>query len=424
MEIGLALLALLVCGYALVADRLERWSISPALAFVLIGILLSSNVLGVLVLDLETETVKLLAEVTLALVLFADASSVDLHRLQRDAGLVARLLVVGLLLTILSGTALALVLLPGIGIGVALLIASSLAPTDAALGQPVITNQQVPSRIRRILNVESGLNDGIATPFVVFAVALATTEATGSDFWIVDAARQGAVGVIAGISLGVLGGWFLRFADRRRWTSSTSRQLAVLALAVSAYFVAIAAGGNGFIAAFVAGIAFGVAGRNEEEDALSFTETQGSLLAIGVWTIFGATIGGSLIATGLDFRVIAYALLSLTVVRMVPVALSLRGSRFQPLTVYFIGWFGPRGLASIVFMIIAIDGLHAGGLDTQVVTATIGWTVLLSVVLHGITAAPLAAVYGRRINAIGGGIPELERTHEPRARRKMLAGPP
>ena len=213
MESGLALLALLVAAYALVAARLQRLSISPALAFVLIGILLSEDFLGILALDLEAESVKVVAEITLALVLFGDASSVDLSRLSRDAGLVARLLVPGLLLTIGLGTVIALGLFPGITVGLGLLIAASLAPTDAALGQAVITDRQVPTRIRRILNVESGLNDGIATPFVLLAIGLATAEATGSDGWITDAMYAGAIGAAAGIVVGAAGGWLLVAAD-------------------------------------------------------------------------------------------------------------------------------------------------------------------------------------------------------------------
>jgi NhaP-type Na+/H+ or K+/H+ antiporter len=417
MELGLALFALLVAGYALVAVRLQRLSVSPALAFVVIGILLSEDFLGILAFDPEAESVKLVAEVTLALVLFGDASSVDLRRLSRDAGPVARLLVPGLLLTIVFGAIAALGLFHGITLGLAVLIAASLAPTDAALGQPVISDKRVPARIRRILNVESGLNDGIATPFVLLALGFAATEATGSEGWIADSLVEGTIGVIAGIVLGVVGGWALVAADRRRWTSPQSRQLAVLALSVGSYFVAVAAGGNGFIAAFVGGLAFGVATRRRSESAVAFTETQGSILAIIVWTIFGITVGGALIARGLDVAAIIYAVISLTVVRMVPVALALIGCRFQPATVAFIGWFGPRGLASIVFLIIALEGLRDAGQGTEALIAAIGWTVLLSVVLHGLTAVPLAKRYGAHIAATAGDIPEREPSDEPQPTR-------
>ena len=412
MEYGLALIALLVVAYALVAARLQRLSIGSALAFLVIGILVSEDFLGILALEPEAESVKLIAEITLALVLFGDASSVDLRALRRDAGPIIRLLVPGLLLTIVFGTVIALGLFPGITLGVALLIGAALAPTDAALGQPVITDERVPARIRRILNVESGLNDGIATPFVYVALGLATAEATGTEGWITDAMLEAAIGVVAGIVVGAVGGWLLLAADRRKWPSAESRQLAVLALSLGSYLVALALGGNGFIAAFVGGLAFGFTTRQGAEDAVEFTETQGSLLGIVVWTVFGITVGGSLIAGGLDLPAIAYAILSLTVVRMVPVALALLGCRFQLSTVAFIGWFGPRGLASIVFLIIALEGLQGAGLETDVLVATIGWTVLLSVVLHGLTAVPLARRYGARIAGIAGDIPEREHSDD------------
>jgi sodium/hydrogen antiporter len=408
MESGLALVAFLVAAYALIAARLERLSISSAFAFVVIGVLLSADFFGILPLEPEAESVKLVAEITLALVLFGDASSVDFQGLRRDAGPVVRLLVPGLLLTIVAGTVLALGLFPGITLGLALLIGAALAPTDAALGQPVITDERVPGRIRRILNVESGLNDGIATPVVYLALGLATAEATGSEGWVTDALLSGAIGAAAGIVVGAVGGLLLLAADRREWASPSSRQLAVLALSLGSYLVALALGGNGFIAAFAGGLAFGVATRQRAADAVAFTETQGSLLAIIVWTIFGITVGGSLIAGGLDLAAIAYAVLSLTVVRMVPVALALLGCRFQPSTVAFIGWFGPRGLASIVFLIIALEGLHGAGQETNVLVASIGWTVLLSVALHGLSAVPLASRYGVRIAAMEGDIPERE----------------
>jgi NhaP-type Na+/H+ or K+/H+ antiporter len=417
LEVGLALVALLVAGYSLVAARLEQLSISPAFAFVVIGILVSEDFLGILVLDPEAESVERIAEITLAFVLFGDASSVNLKGLRQDAGPVVRLLVPGLLLTMVFGTVLALGLFPGITLGLALLIGAALAPTDAALGQPVIMDQRVPARIRRILNVESGLNDGIATPFVYLALALAAAEATGSEVSIGGAVLEGLIGAAAGIVVGAAGGWLLMAADRREWASPASRQLAVLALAIGSYLVALAIGGNGFIAAFVGGFAFGVATRQRAEDAVAFTEAQGSLLAIVVWTIFGITVGGSLIAGGLDLPAIAFALLSLTVVRMAPVALALQGCRFQPATLGFIGWFGPRGLASIVFLIIALEGLHGASQDTTVVVAAIGWTVLLSVVLHGITAVPLARRYGARITSIQGDIPERELSDESESRR-------
>jgi NhaP-type Na+/H+ or K+/H+ antiporter len=423
MEAELALLALLVAGYALVAARLERFSIGPSLVFLVIGIVLSDDVFGWISLQPDTEAVKLLAEVTLTLLLFADASTIRAGALRQDAATVARLLVVGLLLTIALGTVGALLLFPGISLGMAMLISASLAPTDAALGQPVVTNPSVPARVRRVLSVESGLNDGIATPFVFLALALATTEATGGGgAGLAGALTEVAIGIAAGVAIGLVGGFLLALADGRHWTSPVSRRLLVLALAAGCYLVAVSAGGNGFIAAFVGGLAFGAGTRQRAEDAVRFTETQGSLLAIGVWCAFGLAVAGRVLTSLWDPAAIAYAVLSLTAIRMLPVAIALLGERYRPLTVLFIGWFGPRGLASIVFLVIGLSGLEEVGVDPGPLPAAVVWTVLLSVVLHGLTAGPFAARYGRAMAALKPGAPELEEATVPEPSRTSWAG--
>ena len=225
--------------------------------FVGLGLLLGPDVLGLLRIDIESSTVRELAELTLALVLFTDASTVDLPGLRRDAGLVGRLLGIGLLLTIAVGGLVAWLLFPELPVATALLIGAILAPTDAALGLPVVTNPAVPVRIRRVLNVESGLNDGIATPLVVLFISLATAATGTEGIHLVDALEEIAIAIGVGAVVGAVGGLLLVAADRRKSTSELSRQIAVLAFALGAYFVSLRLGGNGFIAAFVAGLAFG-----------------------------------------------------------------------------------------------------------------------------------------------------------------------
>ena len=382
----------------------------------LLGLVLGPDVLGVLHIDIESSTIRQLASLTLALVLFTDASTVDLDGLRRDAGLVGRLLGIGLLLTIAAGGFVAWLVFPELPLATALLIGAILAPTDAALGLPVVTNPAVPIRVRRILNVESGLNDGIATPFVVLFISLATATIGAERIHLVDAVEEIVIAVVAGAVVGAVGGLLLVAADRRKLTSELSRQIAVLALALGAYVISLTLGGNGFIAAFVAGLAFGAATRKGEEHAEEFTEVAGILLSIGVWLVFGGTLVGSLILDAQDLRPIVYAILSLTVIRMVPVAIALVGSRLALPTVAFVGWFGPRGLASIVFGILALDALTESGGATDLLASTVGWTVLLSVVAHGLSAKPLAARYGRwiemRQQTTAAQLPELEERSE------------
>ena len=366
--------------------------------------------------DLESSTIRQLAELTLALVLFTDASTIDLDGLRRDAGIVGRLLGIGLLLTIAAGGLIAWLLFPEVPVATALLIGAILAPTDAALGLPVVTNPAVPIRIRRVLNVESGLNDGIATPFVVLFISLATATHGTEGIHLADAVEEIAIAIVTGAVVGAVGGLLLVAADRRKLTSEFSRQIAVLALALGAYVVSLTLGGNGFIAAFVAGLAFGGATRKGEEHAEEFTEVAGILLSIGVWLVFGASLVGSLIFEAQDLRPIVYAIVSLTLIRMVPVAIALVGSGLALPTIAFVGWFGPRGLASIVFGILALDALTESGGATDVLAATVGWTVLLSVVAHGLSANPLAARYSRWIDrrqrTTDTQMPELEERSE------------
>ena len=416
METGIAAFALLLAGYALIANRLDKLSIGPALAFVVVGLVLGPVVLDVLPVDIESSTVRHLAEVTLALVLFTDASTVDLAGLRRDAGLIGRLLGIGLLLTIAAGGLVGTLIFPELPLATALLIAAILAPTDAALGLPVITNPTVPIRVRRVLNVESGLNDGIATPFVLLFIALATAAVGSEGGHFASALTEIAIAIVVGIGIGAIGGRLLTEADRLGLTSGLSRQIVVLALALGGYFASVALGGNGFVAAFVAGLAFGAVTRGAQEQAELLSEASGILLSIGVWTVFGATLVGSLFRFTDDFRPILYAILSLTAIRMVPVAIALIGSRLALPTVGFIGWFGPRGLASIVFGILAVDALTEARGAVATVTSTVAWTVLLSVVAHGVTAGVLAGRYGRwiatRRPTTDEPLPELEERSE------------
>jgi NhaP-type Na+/H+ or K+/H+ antiporter len=404
----LAAAAILLAAYALFAARLERWSIGPAMAFVAIGVVASASLFGGLTYDASAEAVKLLAEAALTLLLFADASEISSRALRRDAGPVVRLLLVGLPLTIIAGTAGAALLFPAASLGICLLIGSALAPTDAALGQPVVTNPAVPARVRRILNVESGLNDGIATPFVFLAIGLAGAEATGYSAWLSDALVDFTIGVVTGIALGALGGKLLDIGLRRGWASVESSRLFVLALALACYLGAGALGANGFIAAFVGGLAFGTATRHRDERSVRFTARQGSLLAIGVWAAFGLILAREVGTDLWNVSAITFAVLSLTVIRMVPVALAFIGSGFAARTVVFMGWFGPRGLASIVFLVIGLEGLREQGVIAGPVAVTISWTVLLSVILHGLSAGPLSARFGRWTHRLREGSPELD----------------
>jgi NhaP-type Na+/H+ or K+/H+ antiporter len=418
---GLTALAAVVVVYTLVASQLDRWWITGPMVFVAAGLILGPGGLDVLPFSLGNETILTITELTLALLLFADASTIQLRDVEGDAGLPRRLLFVGLPLTIGAGALLAYLMFPHVGWAAAALVATILAPTDAALGLAVVTNRAVPARIRRALNVESGLNDGIATPFVtLFIAAVAAEESLGDTAWGLEAVKQIGLALVAAVVVGSLGGKLLTLVIDRGWTSDVSEQIAILALAVLAYGGSVAIGGNGFIAAFAGGMLFGAATRRRLAEPVQFTETLGLSASFLVWSIFGALFVGGLFSQDLTARPIIYAILSLTVIRMLPVAISLAGDHLRPATVAFMGWFGPRGLASVVFTLLALEEIEHSG-DGQLLLQTVTWTILLSVVLHGITASPLAARYGAAI-AAAGDTPEKQPSREPSVRLRDLAG--
>ncbi len=350
----------------------------------------------------------------MALVLFAGASTVRVKRLEADTGVVGRLLAIGLPLTIALGTALALGLFPGITFGLALLIGATLAPTDADLGHQVISERSVPARVRRVLNVESGLNDGIAAPVITVAIALAVFADVSHMSPVLDALEELVLAAVIGVLLGGTGRWLLTRADLRHTTSASSRQLATLALALSAYFLTAGLGASGFIAAFVAGLAFSLGHREHVESAVQFTEAMSTLLSILVWLVFGLVVAVEHVASLGDPRVVLYALLSLTVVRMVPVAIALLGTGFARVTVGFIGWFGPRGLASVVFVLLGLEALESAGVPSDPLGPVVACTVILSVVLHGFSATPLARRFGRLSDGLPPDAPEHLGDEEPR----------
>lgn len=421
MDSGLVIFLLLIVIYAVVAVWLGRRSITMPMFFLAVGALTGANGLGWINISLSSEEVNLLVEITLALLLFADSSSLKLHQIKDDAELPARLLCLALPLIIGLGGLLAFVLFPQEEIGFALLIGAILAPTDASLGLPIFTNRRVPVRIRRALNVESGLNDGIATPFVTLFTALAVAEVTQKlTGWLASAVIDIVIAVAVGAVLGMSGGWLFAVAMRRRLTSRATEQIGTLALALAIYFGSIALGGNGFIAAFVGGLFFSYITRHQQHHVVEFTEATGTLLSLFVWTIFGSILVIPLF-TAFNPLALLYAVLSLTLIRMLPVALSLVGTHFRRDTQLVMGWLGPRGLASVVFTLIAFESFREIARPYEILFAIAGWTILLSVVLHGFSALPIARWYADRLKTAPASIPELLEVPDLEPHQKRLA---
>ena len=388
----LAAVALVLLGFSAISGRLERSLVTPAIFFTCAG-LLAGPVLGLIDLSIGSEAVKLLAEATLTLVLFADASRISLPALRKEFAVPARLLGIGLPLTIAFGTLAGVGVLPGVSLVEALVLSIMLACTDAALGQAVVTDERVPSRIRQGLNVESGLNDGICVPLFFIALALAEwdEEALTAHAAVHLVLEEIGYGLVAGVAAGVLGALALRVA-RRLPVEAHWLQILTVATALLAAGIATGLGGSIFIAAFTGGFLFGVIGRDSEGEVSYLVDEGGELLNAVTFIVFGAAILGPVL-DDLGWEVLAYAVLSLTAVRMLPVALSLIGTGARRPTLGFVGWFGPRGLATIVFAVIMIDESSLPHERTLLlaVVATIG----ISVFAHGLSSRPLTDRYVR-----------------------------
>ncbi|MBB3084470.1 cation:proton antiporter [Geodermatophilus sabuli] len=392
----IAIVSTVIFLWGVLSARLQRADLTAPIVFVGVGGLLAAA--GLVDAQSAPEALKPLVELALVWVLFSDAAGVPLGEMRRDAGRYLRLLAVGLPLTVVAGWVLAYWLFPDLSIWLALLVAAALAPTDAALGLPVVTNPAVPARMRELITVESGVNDGIVTPVVLFALAGATAvHEDGSESWLGEALVELGVGVAVGAGIGLVGGWLLQRARARGWAAEDFVGVAVLALALAAYAGALAVHGNGFVAAFSGGLAFGAAAGRRGPAELVFLEQAGAFVSVLVWLAFGA-LAIPIVVDGVDPVMVLYAVLSLTLVRMVPVALACVGAGLDRDSVLFLGWFGPRGLASLVFALLALEQL---GDAADEVVAIVAVTVLLSVIAHGFSAAPLSTRYERALSRRG-----------------------
>ncbi len=387
--------AVLAYVFGLFSRLAERSPITGPMVFVAVGILASPLGFDWLKVSVNAELVRVMTEITLVLILFIDASMIDLPALVRSRGLPIRLLLIGLPLTMIFGVLVAWALFPGMSIWLLSLMALILSPTDAALGQAVVKSNSVPEPIRQAINVESGLNDGIALPPILLCIAVLAGDPArqlGSGFWSDFIFSQLIHGPVIGAAVGLVGGFLVDRASRAGWMNDTFQRLVSVSLAMIAYAAAEMFHGNGFIAAYFGGLLLGVRSHAVRERVQEFGEAEGQQLALYIFLLFGLVLVPAVI-TYWDIRAWVYAVMSLTLIRMLPVALSLIGSRLDWASVGFIGWFGPRGIASVLYLLMVVGKL--GTQNLEYLLGVIVLTVMLSVLAHGLTAVPLSGAYGR-----------------------------
>jgi NhaP-type Na+/H+ or K+/H+ antiporter len=402
----LAVFIALVFCYSLVSGRLERTILTAPILFTAAGLMVSFFLPELRERQGGLDLLLRVAEIGLVLLLFSDASRIDLRVLQNIRSLPVRLLSQGMLLTMVLGALGALIVFRQLSIWEAGILAAILAPTDDGLGQIIVNSPRVPLKIRQALNVEAGLNDGLSVPFLLFFIALAGGVAEGGHSSLIRfIVEQLGYGTLVGVSIGLLGGWLLGLAHKRKWLAHSWQQLGVVALPILCLVACEPIGASMFIAAFVGGLAAQVGFKDAARHSVEFTEEWGQLFNLSVFFLFGILVARA----WPDFTLAhaLYAILSLTLIRMLPVALALAGTRLSRATVLFIGWFGPRGLASIVLGLVYLEKqLHQPGEAT--IALAVMMTVLLSVFAHGVSALPGMEIYAQRLKALPADAPELE----------------
>lgn len=389
--------AALIIFFGVFSHKSEKSIITPPMVFVLVGILVSLIDLEIVAAGTTAPYVKVLAELALIIILFVDASTLNLRRVIRERQLPLRLLGIGLPLTMIAGFVAAWLLFPHHNLWILLLMALILSPTDAALGQAVVTSEIVPEKVRQTINVESGLNDGIALPPILLCLAIlsgAQGEQAGVTYWLIFILKQFVFGTAVGIGVGWLGGWLIKTATEAGWMNRVFSKLSSLALAILAYSLAEYIHGNGFIAAYFSGLLLGYVAESIREEVKEFGEAESQIMTLLIFVLFGMLLVPRVWSYWTDWRVVTYALLSLTIIRIVPAYVSLSGTGLPNGIRWFIGWFGPRGIASVLYLLMMVIKLGVDGYE--LIIATVALTVLLSIVSHGVSAVPLSRTFGTK----------------------------
>ncbi len=395
---------LLIFLYSLFSKSLSRTIITAPIVFTTAGLIVPLFTPVSLEIDKDLKFLLFIAEMGLVLLLFTDSSKIDLRDVRSLRRLPARLLSTGMLLTIVLGAAAALLVFPGLSVWEAGVLAAILAPTDAGLGQVIVSSPRVPARIRNALNIEAGLNDGMSVPFLMFFIAMAQPASAGGHILAKFLMEQLGYGIITGAVIGLVGGFLLGWAHKRKWMDEATEQLGIVALPILSMIFSEPSGASMFIAAFVAGMASQIGFKDIGKHSLEFTEGWGQVFNYFVFFFLGlmASKGWHLFT----YDLVIYAALSLTVVRMLPVAVALIGTRLKKSTILFMGWYGPRGLASIVLGLVFIE--HEAQLPGELtIRLAVTVTVLISVFAHGLSALPGISLYEKSVAAMAPDAPEV-----------------
>lgn len=376
-------LTLLVLAYAVVSGLVTRWYVAPALIFIAFGVLLGPFGLGVIEIGSDTAVFTIVAQLALTVILFNQAAELDLGTVLRRGHDSFRLILIGIPLTIGLGTVTALLVLPVMPVWEAVCLAAIVAPLEVTLIEALLQDRRIPERVRHALAMESGCYDGFALAALFAALALAS-DRSQSESWGWFLFRAEVLSLGAGAVVGIIGGLLIARSFQRGWIDDTWAQLATVAVALLCFQVGEMFHGSGFVAAFAGGIAYAVVAQRTGADVpRQVADAAGHLLELLVFAMFGAAA----VIVGwrdADWRVVLFAVLAVFVVRMVAVWLALVRTDVPTRSRLFIGWFGPRGIGTLVLGLLVV---HEGAIEqVDLITQTVVVAVTLSLVVHSVTA--------------------------------------
>ncbi|MFI5509411.1 cation:proton antiporter [Mycobacterium sp. NPDC051804] len=399
------LTAMVLC-YAVISALVKRWYVAPALIFMLCGMALGPFGIGAIEVGHDVGDYLIVAELALTLILFNQAAALDLSAVVRRHGITVRLLVVGIPVSLGLGTLTALLLIPYMSVAGAIAVGAIAAPAEVALISALLEDRRIPETVRHALSTESGLYDGFALTTLVLALAVYEAHERAPHQRFDDVAwflvRTEVMSVVAGLILGAIGGVVITWSRRRGWMGDTWAQLSMLVGALLCFQVGQLSDGSGLVAAFAGGLAFAfVAERRGGGPDTHVSDAAAHLLELVVFAMFGAyAVVGAW--REVEWRVVAFVIVAVFAVRLIAVSLALIRTDLPPRDRLFIGWFGPRGLGTIVLGLLMIEHIELREPDLEPwITQLVGVAVSLSLVVHSLTVWPGINWLATKVRAAG-----------------------
>ncbi len=392
LVLGMGIVAVVLLVTALASGLVERAPLSFPIIFLGLGFLFGKGGLGLIVLDAHSPALEAVALISLSLVLFLDAVNLQIDELRADWYVPVLTLGPGTLLVIVGVAGVAYLLIGTTPLQ-SLLLGAILASTDPAVLRDVIRDERIPRAVRRALSVEAGMNDIVVLPIVLILIALLNAEGGSLRDWALFLFRILVLSPLVGLTVGGVGAYLMGKTDAYFKIRREYQALYGIGLVLAAFAAGQLVDGDGFLASFFAGLAITLFNVSLCDCFMEYGEVTAEMLMMLAFVLFGAVLSG-LLGTIPLLLPLALAIIALFLIRPLSLGVVLLRAKMSPLARAYIGWFGPRGLNSLLLALLAVQA-HVPG--AEYLLAVTGVVVVVSVVAHGVSTTPLSAWYGRRV---------------------------